>query len=151
MEKPQLKDKIALDLKDAMKQKAARRVSVLRLISADIKNFEIDQQKPAGGEDVLKILEKRAKKHQDSIAQFQAGGRTDLATQETEELAIVQSYLPEPLSDAELDSLVAEAVNRAGATSSADFGKVMKILMPQVAGRASGQTVSQKLKAQLTS
>ena len=149
MEKPQLKEKIVSDLKDAMKQKDTRTTSVLRMISADIKNFEIDKQKPATDEDIMKLLASSAKKHADSIAQFTAGNRPDLATAETEELHIIQSYLPEPLTDEELARLIDQAVRENGATSQADFGKIMKMLMPKIAGRAGGQIVSQKLKAKL--
>lgn len=142
-------EKIASDLKEAMKQKDALKISTLRMINAEIKNLEIEKRAFATDEDVLKILSSSAKKHQDSIAQFEAGNRADLASQEKAELAIIQTYLPVPLSEAELQILIDQAVSEAGAASSADFGKVMKILMPKIQGRSSGQIVSQKLKSKL--
>ena len=150
MEKPQLKEKIASDIKEAMKQKNTRKTSVLRMISAEIKNLEIDKQKTATDEDVMRVLQTNAKKHRDSIAQFTAGNRPDLVQTETEELAIIQLYLPEEMSDEELTRTIAQAVKESGASSAADFGKVMKILMPKIAGRANGQIVSQKLKEKLS-
>lgn len=148
MEKP-LKEELFSDLKEAMKQKHVRKTSVLRMLAADIKNFEIDKRRPASREDVLKILSSSAKKHEDSISQFTAGSRLDLAENEKAELEIIRAYLPAQLDDQTLDKIIAETITEAGALSAADFGKVMKLLMPKIAGRASGQTVSQKLKAQM--
>ncbi|OGE76050.1 MAG: hypothetical protein A3C85_01870 [Candidatus Doudnabacteria bacterium RIFCSPHIGHO2_02_FULL_48_21] len=148
MEKP-LKETIAADLKAALKQKDTRKVSVLRMINAEIKNLEIEMRKDAVDADVLKVLNSSAKKHQDSITQFQSGGRLDLVEQEQAELKIIQEYLPEQLGDAELDALIEGAIKETGASSAADFGKAMKTLMPKIQGRANGQIVSQKLKEKL--
>ncbi|OGE79039.1 MAG: hypothetical protein A2751_01095 [Candidatus Doudnabacteria bacterium RIFCSPHIGHO2_01_FULL_46_14] len=149
MEKP-LKEQIASDIKDAMKQKNTRKISVLRMISAEIKNLEIDKQKTATDEDVMRVLSQSAKKHEDSIAQFASGNRPDLVEQEKGELVVIQAYLPAQLTDSELQTLINESVAETKASSSADFGKVMKILMPKIAGRANGQIVSQKLKEKLS-
>lgn len=119
------------------------------MINAEIKNLEIAKRSEAADEDVLKVLMSSAKKHQDSIMQFQSGNRPDLVAQETAELAIIQSYLPAQLTDAELDGLITAAISEASAGGAGDFGKVMKILMPKIQGRASGQIVSQKLKSKL--
>jgi len=149
MEKPQLKDQITADLKTALRHKDAVRLSTLRMINAEIKNLEIAKRSEAADEDVRKVLAGAAKKHQDSITQFQSGNRPDLAAQETAELEIIKSYLPAQLSRAELDDLIQSAISEAGTSAAADFGKVMKILMPKIQGRASGQIVSQKLKEKL--
>ncbi len=145
-----VKEKVVSDLKEAMKQKDTRKTSVLRMISAEIKNQEIDKQKSATDEDVMRVLQSSAKKHRDSIAQFTAGNRPDLVESETEELQIIQLYLPEEMSEEELDRTIDQAVKESGASAAGDFGKVMKILMPKIAGRANGQIVSQKLKEKLT-
>src|SRR3989344_7424216 len=113
MEKPQLKEKIASDIKEAMKQKNTRKTSVLRMISAEIKNLEIDKQKAATDEDVMRVLQTNAKKHRDSIAQFTAGNRPDLVEQEKAELVIIEEYHPAPLSDEELGKLIDESIKDA--------------------------------------
>jgi hypothetical protein len=148
MEKP-LKEKLAADLKAALKAKASRRISVLRMMLSDLHNQEIAKKQEATDSDVMKVLSSAAKKHEDSIAQFATGNRPDLVAGEREELEIIKAYLPKALSDEELDRLVGEAITDSGATEAAEFGKVMKVLMPKIAGRASGQIVSEKLKAKL--
>lgn len=144
-----LKEKISSDLKSALKEKNARKTSVLRMLLSDLKNLEIESRKPAADADVMKILSGSAKRHQDSIEQFKTGGRADLVAQEEEELAIIKNYLPEQLSDSEVAKLVDEAIAETGAATAADFGKAMKAVMLKLAGRANGQTVSQMLKAKL--
>ena len=144
-----LKDKLAADLKTALKEKQARKTSVLRMIAADVKNLEIQNRKPASDEEVMKVLSSSAKKHQDSITQFKSGNRPDLVAQEEEELSVIKSYLPEQMSEAELAKLIDESIAESGAAAAADFGKVMKVLMPKTKGRADGQTVSRMLKAKL--
>ena len=144
-----LKEKIGSDLKTALKEKNARKISVLRMLSSDLKNLEIQNRKPATDGDVLKILASSARKHQDSIEQFRSGNRNDLVAQEEEELAIIWSYLPAQLESSEISKLIDEAIKESGAQAAADFGKVMKVLMPKIQGRASGQTVSQMLKEKL--
>ncbi len=149
MEKSELKEKLAADLKAALKQKDTRKISVLRLLLAEIHNQEIAKRQDATDADVMKVLSGSAKKHEDSISQFTTGNRPELAAAEREELEIIKTYLPETLSDTEVARFIDEAVAESGAQIPADFGKVMKILMPRLAGRASGQTVSEKLKAKL--
>lgn len=144
-----LKEILAADLKAALKEKASRRISVLRMLLSDIHNQEIAKKQEAADADVMKVLSGAAKKHEDSIAQFETGNRPDLVAQEREELEIIKAYLPQPLTGDEIDKLVEEAVTESGAVGVADFGKAMKVLMPKIAGRASGQIVSEKLKAKL--
>ena len=145
-----LKQKIQDNLKAAMKSGDKRKVSVLRMISADIKNAEIKKKTPELADDeVVKLLASSAKKHEDSIVQFQTGGRAELAAVEEQELAIIKSYLPEELSREALNKIISETVARLGASGPAEFGKVMKDLMPKLQGRASGQVISELVKAQI--
>ena len=149
MEKSELKEKLAAHLKAALKQKDSRKISVMRLLLAEIHNQEIAKRQDATDADVLKVLSGSAKKHEDSISQFTAGNRPELAAAEREELEIIRTYLPEALSDVELGKLIDHVLAESGAQTAADFGRVMKILMPRLAGRASGQIVSEKLKTRL--
>ena len=144
-----LKEKLANDLKAALKEKQERKVSVLRMIAADVKNLEIQNRKPAADGDVLKILSSQARKHQDSITQFKSGNRPDLVAAEEEELAVIKSYLPAELGADELKKIIDEAISETGAASAADFGKAMKAVMAKAKGQADGQTVSQMLKEKL--
>lgn len=144
-----LKQKIEQDLKQALKTRQQLTASVLRLLLADIHNQEI-AKKELTEDDILAVLRQAEKKHRDSIDQFRTGGREDLAAKEEEELKIIQSYLPQRLSGAELDGLIQEVVAEAKPAGPADFGRVMKILMPRVCGRADGKTISEKLRAVLT-
>lgn len=126
------------------------RLACLRRILAELKNKEIEiQAELFQDEQVIAILRGIAKKHQDSIAQFRKGARPDLVSQEEAELAVVQTYLPPELSDADLQTYVTEALVEAEATSQKDFGKVMKLLMSKLAGRADGARVANLLKAKL--
>lgn len=141
-----LKEKISADLKDAQKNRDARRVSALRMILAAVHNQEIEKKHEATDEEVLGVLSSERKKHQDSIAQFSSGGRTDLVEQEEAELAIVKAYLPAELSEEELRAIVLEAVAALGATSAGDFGRVMKVVMGKTRGRAGGAVISNLVK-----
>ena len=150
MEKSQLKEKLAADLKAALKLRDARKISVLRMLQSEIHNQEIATRKDATDADVLKALSSSAKKHQDSISQFLEGGRLDLVETERGELEIIHTYLPAPLSDQEISSLIDEAIKEAEAKVASDFGKVMRVLMPKIGSRANGQIISQKLKEKLS-
>lgn len=144
-----LKSKIADDLKTALKSQAAVKVSILRMVLSEIHNLEIDKKREAADEDVLLVLSSLAKQHDDSITQFQTGGRTDLVETEQRELAIIREYLPAQLTERELQPIVDESIAEAGAKTVADFGAVMKVLMPKVKNRISGATVSQMVKEKL--
>jgi uncharacterized protein YqeY len=137
------------DVKAAMKAKDKARLGVLRLITAAIKQREVDEQITLNDEQVLAVLEKMVKQRKDSIAQYEKAGRDELAQQEAFEIGIIQAYLPEQLSDAEIDALIAEAISSSGAESMKDMGKVMGMLKPKLAGRADMGAVSGKIKAKL--
>ena len=138
------------DVKVAMKAKDKPRLGVLRLITAAIKQREVDERITLDDDQVLAVLEKMIKQRKDSIAQYEKAGRDELAKQEAFEIGIIQDYLPEQLSDAEIDALIAEAISSSGAASMKDMGKVMGMLKPKLAGRADMGQVSQIIKKQLS-
>lgn len=137
------------DVKVAMKAKDKPRLGVLRLITAAIKQREVDERITLDDDQVLAVLEKMIKQRKDSIDQYEKAGRDELAQQEAFEIGIIQEYLPEQLSDAEIDALIAEAISSSGAASMKDMGKVMGMLKPKLAGRADMGAVSGKIKAKL--
>jgi uncharacterized protein YqeY len=145
-----LKARITDDMKDAMRAKDAARLSTIRLLLAAIKQREVDERVELADADVLGVIEKMVKQRRESITQFEAGKRADLAAIERAEVAVLQGYLPAPLTDAEIDALIAEAVATTGATGIAGMGKVMAVLKPKLAGRADMGAVSAKIKARLT-
>lgn len=144
-----LKDKIDQDLKEALLRNQELQVSVLRLLINAIKNAEIELKKELTKEDLLKILQKQAKQREDSIEFFKKGGRQDLADKETKELQIIKGYLPKGLSEEEIKDLVKATIKELNVQSLQDLGQVMGSLMPKVAGRASGDVVSQIVKEEL--
>jgi len=147
-----LKDRITGDMKDAMRAKAASRLSTIRLLLAAIKQREVDERKTLTDADVVAVIDRMVKQRNDSITQFDAGNRPDLANAERAELAILEGYLPQRLSEAEIDAAVDAAVSAAraaGASGPAVMGKVMATLKPQLAGRADMAQVSAKVKARL--
>jgi hypothetical protein len=147
-----LRDRITADMKDAMRAKATARLSTIRLLLAAIKQREVDERKTLSDADVVAVIDKMVKQRKDSITQFEAGNRADLADAERAELVILQSYLPAPLSDAEIDAAIDDALaaaRAAGAAGPALIGKVMAALKPALAGRADMAAVSAKVKARV--
>jgi uncharacterized protein YqeY len=145
-----LSNRINDDVKAAMKAKDKPRLGVLRLITAAIKQREVDEQITLDDNQVLAVLEKMVKQRKDSIAQYEKAGRDELAQQEAIEIGIIQDYLPEQMSDDEIDALITEAISSTGAASMKDMGKVMGMLKPRLAGRADMGKVSQIIKKQLS-
>jgi uncharacterized protein len=144
-----LKDRITEDMKAAMRAKDSERLGTIRMITAGIKQREVDERITLDDSQVLSVVEKMIKTRKESIAQFQSGGREDLAAKEQKEIDLLQAYLPAQLSEAELDALIAESIAEAGATSIKDMGKAMALLKQKAAGRADMAAVSGKLKAKL--
>jgi len=138
-----LKERIQADMQKAAKERNSLALSALRMALAAIKNKEIETRGEIGGDAVLKVLATMVKQRRESIELFERGGRSDLVGKETAEIDVLEAYLPKPLTDAEVESLVREAIAAAGAKSPADMGRVMKELMPKVAGRADGKTVNE--------
>jgi uncharacterized protein YqeY len=145
--KIQLKDA----MKEAMRAKDKQRLSAIRLVQAEIKRVEVDERIDIDDARVLAILDKMVKQRRDSITQYEAAGRQELADIEIAEINVIQDFLPTALTDAEIAELVQSAISQTGAASMADMGKVMGILRPQVQGRADTGAVSGLVKAALNS
>jgi uncharacterized protein YqeY len=145
-----LKERIQEDMKSAMRSGEKDRLATIRLILSAVKQREVDERIVLDDSQVLAVLEKMIKQRKESIVQFEAGGRADLVAKEAAELVILQAYLPEQLSDAELDGLIAEAVAATGAASIKDMGKVMAQVKAAAAGRADMGAVSARIKAKLS-
>jgi uncharacterized protein YqeY len=145
-----LKDRILQDVKDAMRAKDKPRLATIRLITAAIKQREVDERIELDDTQVLVVLDKMCKQRRESISQFEQAGRDDLAAQEKAELALIQQYLPEQLGEAEINELIDAAMEQTGASSMKDMGKVMGQLKPKLQGRADMGAVSALIKARLS-
>ena len=142
--------KIDSDMKEAMKQKDTIKVSTLRMLMAAIKNLAIEKRTESLEDgDVFQIISKQARQHEDSIREFGKGGRQDLVEKETRELEILKGYLPPALSIEEIVAIVKEGIAEVGAQTRADMGRVMKVCMEKMKGRADGKTISQIVSEQL--
>lgn len=146
-----LQERLVEEMKEAMRNGQAAKVSTIRMIRAALKNREIDRGKghPLSDQDVLEVIQSGIKQRRDAIGQFQAGRRPDLVAKEEEEVAILQAFLPPSLSEQELADLVREVGVEVGASSAKDMGKIMKAIMSRVAGRAEGGTVNAAVKRYL--
>jgi uncharacterized protein YqeY len=145
-----LKERITDDMKAAMRSGDKERLGAIRMITSAIKQREVDERITLDDSQVMSVLEKMIKQRKESVAQFQAGNRQDLADKEAAEITLLQSYLPAQLSDAELDALIGEAVAACGAASIKDMGKVMAIIKTKAQGRADMAAVGAKIKARLS-
>ena len=145
-----LKDDITADMKEAMKAKDSARLGSIRLLQAAIQRKEVDERITLDDAQVLAVVEKLIKQSRDAIKQFNEAGRTELAEKESADVAVWEKYLPEQLSDAEIDALVQEALEQSGASEMKDMGKVMGILKPRLQGRADMGQVSARIKAALS-
>ncbi|MFA5625954.1 MAG: GatB/YqeY domain-containing protein [Thiohalomonadaceae bacterium] len=150
MTQPSLKQRIEADTKDAMRAKDKERLGTMRLILAAIKQREVDERIDLDDSQILAVLEKMLKQRRDSISQFEAAGRTDLADKEKTELVLIQNYMPTQLTTAEIDSIIDQTIAATGASSANDMGKVMGSLKSQLQGRADMSEVSARLKAKLS-
>ncbi len=145
-----LKERITEDMKAAMRAGEKERLSCIRMITAAIKQREVDERIALDDTQVLSVLEKMIKQRKESLVQFQAGGRADLVARESAEVALITAYLPAQLSAAELDSLIGEAITATGAQSVKDMGKVMGLVKQKAQGRADMGAVGAKIKAKLS-
>ena len=145
-----LQDRIQTATRTAMKARDKRLVAALRLVNAELKRVEVDERKALADADVIAVLTRMVKQRNDSRSQYEAAGRTDLAEQEAFEIDVVRSFMPTPLSEAEVDALIDAAIATTGAAGMRDMGKVMGQLKGKVAGRADMGTVSAKVKARLS-
>jgi uncharacterized protein YqeY len=144
-----LKARITEDMKAAMKAKETARLGAIRLLLAAIKQREVDERIELDDTAVVAVIEKMLKQRKDSITQYEAANRQDLADAEKAEVAVLTVYMPQALSAAEVDAIVAQAVANSGAKAPADMGKVMALVKPQIAGRADMAEVSKLVKAKL--
>jgi uncharacterized protein YqeY len=144
-----LKARINDDVKAAMRSGDARRRDALRLLLAALKQREVDERKDLADADVVAVIDKMIKQRREAIVQFEKGGRQDLVQNEQFELDLLQTYMPQALSDAEIAAAVAEAIAAAGAKSPSDMGKVMGVLKGKLAGKAEMSKVSALVKARL--
>lgn len=144
-----LKERITEDMKAAMRGKEAARLSTIRMLLAAAKQREVDERITLSDADVLSIIDKMIKQRNDSVTQFAAGARADLVAVERAEIDVLQAYLPQQLGEGEVDTLIAEAIAKTGASGVSGMGKVMAELKPQVAGRADIGKVSARVKAKL--
>ena len=145
-----LKERITEDMKAAMRAKDAARLSAVRLLLAAIKQREVDERIALTDADVVAVIDKMLKQRRDSITQYEAGGRPDLAEVEKLEIRVLSAYMPQAMSEAEIEAAVAEAVAGTGAKGAQDMGKVMTTLKPKLAGRADMAKVSLLVKRKLT-
>lgn len=145
-----LKDRINEDMKAAMRAKDSERLGTIRMLQAAIKQREVDERITLDDAQVLDVVEKMVKSRRESVAQYERGGRPELAARESREIEILQTYLPTPLSDAEVDALIDAAIAESGATSIKDMGKAMALVKQRAQGRVDMAAVSSKLKARLT-
>lgn len=146
-----LKDRITEDMKAALRAKDSARLSAIRLLLAAIQQREVDERITLGDAEVVSVIEKMLKQRRDSIQQFEAAGRQDLADKEKFEVTVLQAYMPKALSEAEVEATVMEAIGVSGAKSMQDMGKVMSLLKPKLAGRADMAKVSTLVKSKLGS
>ena len=145
-----LKDRVTEDMKAAMRAKDSERLGTIRMITAGIKQREVDERITLDDTQVLSVIEKMIKTRKESIVQFKSGGRDDLVARETKEIELLQGYLPSQLSEGEVDVLIAEAIAESGATSIKEMGKAMALLKQKAQGRTDMAAVSAKLKAKLS-
>jgi uncharacterized protein len=144
-----LKERITDDMKAAMRSGQKAELGVIRMITAAIKQREVDERITLDDSQVLSVLEKMIKQRKESLVQFQAGNRQDLVDKEAAEITLLQGYLPSQLSDSEIDALISEAIQTTGAASIKDMGKVMGLIKGKAQGRADMAAVGAKIKAKL--
>lgn len=144
-----LKDKLTEAMKEAMKSKEKERLAAIRLALSALKQVEVDERITLDDTRVLAILDKMIKQRRDSIAQYEQGGRQDLADQERFEIGVLSDFLPAALSEAEIEALIDSSIAETGAKTMADMGKLMNVLRPQLQGKADMGAVSARVKAKL--
>ena len=150
MSQTHLKQRITEAMKAAMRARDKARLGTVRLALAEIKKVEIDERIDLDDSRITSILDKMVKQRRDSIKQFETAGRTDLVAQEQLEINVIKEFLPEALSEEELDTIIKDALVKSGASSMQDMGNLMGLVKPQVVGRADMGAVSQKIKAALS-
>ncbi len=146
-----LREKIQEQLKEAMKSRDKVKTRTLRMVIAALKNFEVEKMGEATDEEIIQIIQKEVKRRKEAIEEYKKAGREELAQSEREELEILMEYLPKQLTEDEIRSLALEVIKEVGASSLKDLGKVMKVIMPKVKGRADGKVVNRIVREILQS
>ena len=144
-----LKEKLQEDLKSSMKNKDTIRKSVITLVRAAIKQYEVDNRKELGDDGVIDIISKQLKQRKDALVEFEKAGREDLIEETKSEIQVLEEYLPQQLSEEELEQIVIETIAEVGATSMKDMGKIMSTIKPKTAGRADGRKINELVKKNL--
>jgi uncharacterized protein len=145
-----LKERLTADMKTAMREKDAPRRDTVRYLISEVKSREIDLKRDLTGDEEIKLLQTQAKQRADSIEQFRAGGRQDLVEKDEQQLEIIESYLPQQLSDDDLETFVASGIERTGAEGPKDMGKVMGLLSKESQGRVDGRRLSEAVRSRLS-
>ena len=145
-----LEERLVEEMKQAMKSNDKLRLSTIRMIRSAIKNKEIEQRKKLDDEDILRVIQGMMRKSEESVEQFQIGGRMDLVEKEKKEIEILKSYLPQSLSKEEILKIIDQSIEESQASSLRDLGKVMKSVMPKLAGKADGKLINQLVKERLS-
>ncbi len=145
-----LEEKLVEEMKQAMKANDKVRLSTIRMIRSSLKNKEIELRRKLEEEDVIKVIQGMVRKGEESLEQFQAGGRMDLVEKEGAEIEILKSFLPQPLSEEEIVRVIDETIRETQASSLKDLGKVMKAVIPKLGGKADGKVINQLVKARLS-
>lgn len=145
-----LEEKILEEMKQAMKANDKIRLSAIRMIRSSLKNKEIELRRRLEDEDIFKVIQGMVRKGEESVEQFQAGGRSDLVEKERAEIEILKSFLPQPVSEEEIIRIIEETIQETQASSMKDLGKVMKAVMPKLGGKADGKVINQLVKERLS-
>jgi uncharacterized protein YqeY len=145
-----LEERLIEEMKGAMKSSDKLRLSTIRMIRSALKNKEIEVRKKLEDEDVMKVIQAMVRKGEESVEQFQAGGRTDLVEKEKKEIEILKSFLPQPLSQDQILRIIDQSIQETQASSLKDIGKVMKSVMPKIGGKADGKLINQLVKERLS-
>ena len=141
-----LRERLEIYFKAAFKSSDKARLSSLRLIKAALKNREIEKREELSDDEVIEVLSTLAKQQKESIVEFRKGGRKDLVLKEEAELGVIKEYLPEELPEEEIDRMINECISEVSASSISDMGRIMKVLMPRIKGRADGKVVNAKVR-----
>lgn len=145
-----LEERLVEEMKQAMKSNDKLKLSTIRMIRSASKNKEIELRKKLEDEDVVKVIQAMLRKGEESVEQFQTGGRMDLVEKETKEIEILKSFLPQPLSQEEILKIIDQSIQETQALSLKDIGKVMKSVMPKIGGKADGKLINQLVKERLS-
>jgi len=145
-----LEERLVEEMKQALKSNDKLRLSTIRMIRSALKNKEIELRKKLEDEEVVKVIQVMVRKGEESVEQFQAGGRMDLVEKEKKELEILKSFLPQPLSREEILEIIEQTIQETQASSPKDIGKVMKSVMPKIGGKADGKLINQLVKERLS-